>query len=47
MVLLPILNYADTESFRGEDILLRSRGNSYSEYLIKQYLQISEDEPVY
>ena len=45
--LLPIFIYADTGSFRGENIRLGSRGDSYYEYLIKQYLQTSEGEPVY
>lgn len=45
--LLPIFIYADTGSFRGENIRLGSRGDSYYEYLIKQYLQTSGGEPVY
>lgn len=45
--LLPIFIYADTGSFRGENIRLGSRGDSYYEYLIKQYLQTSEEEPLY
>lgn len=45
--LLPIFIYADTGLFRGENIRLGSRGDSYYEYLIKQYLQTSEGEPVY
>ncbi|ERF70226.1 hypothetical protein EPUS_00414 [Endocarpon pusillum Z07020] len=45
--LLPIFIYADTGSFRGENIRLGSRGDSYYEYLIKQYLQTSEGEPIY
>jgi endoplasmic reticulum Man9GlcNAc2 1,2-alpha-mannosidase len=45
--LLPIFIYPDTGSFRGENIRLGSRGDSYYEYLIKQYLQTSEGEPVY
>lgn len=45
--LLPIFIYADTGTFRGENIRLGSRGDSYYEYLIKQYLQTSEGEPVY
>ena len=45
--LLPIFIYATTGTFRGENIRLGSRGDSYYEYLIKQYLQTSEEEPVY
>lgn len=45
--LVPIFMYADKGTFRGENIRLGSRGDSYYEYLIKQYLQTSEQEPVY
>ncbi|OKL61744.1 hypothetical protein UA08_02819 [Talaromyces atroroseus] len=45
--LLPIFIYADTGKFRGHNIRLGSRGDSYYEYLIKQYLQTSEGEPIY
>ena len=45
--LLPIFMYATTGTFRGENIRLGSRGDSYYEYLIKQYLQTSEEEPIY
>lgn len=45
--LLPIFIYADQGTFRGENIRLGSRGDSYYEYLIKQYLQTSKEEPVY
>jgi mannosyl-oligosaccharide alpha-1,2-mannosidase len=45
--LVPIYIYADKGSFRGENIRYGSRGDSYYEYLIKQYLQTSEQEPVY
>ncbi|KAL4961420.1 glycoside hydrolase family 47 protein [Aspergillus stella-maris] len=41
--LLPIFIYADTGNFRGANIRLGSRGDSYYEYLIKQYLQTSEE----
>ncbi|KKK21960.1 hypothetical protein ARAM_007131 [Aspergillus rambellii] len=41
--LVPIYIYPDTGEFRGENIRLGSRGDSYYEYLIKQYLQTSED----
>lgn len=45
--LLPIFIYANDGSFRGNNIRLGSRGDSYYEYLIKQYLQTSEQEPIY
>lgn len=45
--LLPIYIYAHDGHFRGENIRLGSRGDSYYEYLIKQYLQTSKEEPVY
>jgi mannosyl-oligosaccharide alpha-1,2-mannosidase len=45
--LLPIFINANTGQFRGENIRLGSRGDSYYEYLIKQYLQTSQSEPVY
>ncbi|SMQ52266.1 unnamed protein product [Zymoseptoria tritici ST99CH_1A5] len=45
--LVPIFIYADKGTFRGENIRLGSRGDSYYEYLIKQYLQTSQQEPVY
>ena len=45
--LLPIFIYPTTGEFRGENIRLGSRGDSYYEYLIKQYLQTSEGEPIY
>ena len=45
--LVPIFIYADKGSFRGENIRFGSRGDSYYEYLIKQYLQTSQQEPVY
>ncbi|KAH5259856.1 alpha-1,2-Mannosidase [Parastagonospora nodorum] len=40
--LLPIFIYADRGSFRGNEIRLGSRGDSYYEYLIKQHLQTGE-----
>lgn len=43
--LLPIFIYADRGTFRGTEIRLGSRGDSYYEYLIKQYLQTGE--PIY
>ncbi|KAI9821573.1 MAG: mannosyl-oligosaccharide alpha-1,2-mannosidase [Thelocarpon impressellum] len=45
--LVPIFIYANSGGFRGENIRLGSRGDSYYEYLIKQYLQTSKQEPVY
>ncbi|KAI4086831.1 MAG: hypothetical protein LQ344_007232 [Seirophora lacunosa] len=45
--LLPIFIYAHDGTFRGANIRLGSRGDSYYEYLIKQYLQTSAEEPVY
>ncbi|KAL9038269.1 MAG: hypothetical protein Q9214_005347, partial [Letrouitia sp. 1 TL-2023] len=45
--LLPIFIYASDGRFRGDNIRLGSRGDSYYEYLIKQYLQTSEEEPIY
>lgn len=45
--LVPIFVYADQGIFRGSNIRLGSRGDSYYEYLIKQYLQTSMQEPIY
>lgn len=45
--LVPIFIYADRGTFRGNEIRLGSRGDSYYEYLIKQYLQTQAQEPVY
>ncbi|KAL4745271.1 hypothetical protein BDW72DRAFT_186887 [Aspergillus terricola var. indicus] len=45
--LLPIFIHPDTGRFRYQEIRLGSRGDSYYEYLIKQYLQTSGQEPVY
>ncbi|KAL8773119.1 MAG: hypothetical protein Q9209_001795 [Squamulea sp. 1 TL-2023] len=45
--LLPIFIYAHDGTFRGHNIRLGSRGDSYYEYLIKQYLQTSGQEPIY
>lgn len=45
--LVPIYVYADSGKFRGSNIRLGSRGDSYYEYLIKQYLQTNKAEPVY
>jgi hypothetical protein len=40
--LVPIFIYADRGTFRGSEIRLGSRGDSYYEYLIKQHLQTGE-----
>lgn len=45
--LVPIYLYATDGTFRGQNIRLGSRGDSYYEYLIKQYLQTSKQEPIY
>ncbi|KAL9042725.1 MAG: hypothetical protein Q9180_000383 [Flavoplaca navasiana] len=45
--LVPIFIYAHDGTFRGHNIRLGSRGDSYYEYLIKQYLQTSGQEPIY
>ncbi|KAI0430948.1 family 47 glycosyl hydrolase [Xylaria sp. FL1042] len=45
--LVPIYIYATTGEFRGSNIRLGSRGDSYYEYLIKQYLQTNKQESLY
>ncbi|KAJ5257255.1 Mannosyl-oligosaccharide 1-2-alpha-mannosidase [Penicillium angulare] len=45
--LVPIYIHPNTGQFQGENIRLGSRGDSYYEYTIKQYLQTSEQEPIY
>lgn len=45
--LVPIYIYPANGKFRGENIRLGSRGDSYYEYLIKQYLQTNKKEKVY
>ncbi|KAH8676381.1 family 47 glycosyl hydrolase [Xylariales sp. PMI_506] len=45
--LVPIYVNPESGKFRGQNIRLGSRGDSYYEYLIKQYLQTSNQEPVY
>lgn len=40
--LVPIYTYPDTGKFRGNNIRLGSRGDSFYEYLLKQYLQTRE-----
>jgi mannosyl-oligosaccharide alpha-1,2-mannosidase len=45
--LVPIFIYPTTGLFKGKNIRLGSRGDSYYEYLAKQYLQTEGREPVY
>ena len=45
--LVPIYVYPTTGEFRGSNVRLGSRGDSYYEYLIKQYLQTNKQEPIY
>ncbi|GAA5975567.1 hypothetical protein JCM21900_002348 [Sporobolomyces salmonicolor] len=45
--LVPIFLRPDTGQFVPSDIRLGSRGDSYYEYLSKQYLQTNRTEPVY
>lgn len=45
--LLPIYVHPATGTFTSREIRLGSRGDSYYEYLIKQYLQTSEQESIY
>ncbi|KAF2480783.1 putative 1,2-alpha-mannosidase [Neohortaea acidophila] len=45
--LVPIFISADRGTFVGDNVRLGSRGDSYYEYLIKQYFQTSKEEPVY
>ncbi|EME82479.1 glycoside hydrolase family 47 protein [Pseudocercospora fijiensis CIRAD86] len=45
--LVPIFINADSGRFTTGEVRLGSRGDSYYEYLIKQYLHTSEQEPVY
>ncbi|ODH33986.1 hypothetical protein ACO22_03209 [Paracoccidioides brasiliensis] len=45
--LVPIFIEPETGKFMGQNIRLGSRGDSYYEYLIKQYLQTSHEEPIY
>lgn len=46
-LLTPRLYRPDTGSFVFSDIRLGSRGDSYYEYLSKQYFQTNRTEPVY
>ncbi|KAI0518051.1 glycoside hydrolase family 47 protein [Xylaria bambusicola] len=45
--LVPIFVHPETGRFTSREIRLGSRGDSYYEYLVKQYLQTSGQEPVY
>ncbi|KPM41816.1 Mannosyl-oligosaccharide 1,2-alpha-mannosidase [Neonectria ditissima] len=45
--LLPIFVHPQSGGFTTSEIRLGSRGDSYYEYLIKQYLQTSGQEPIY
>ncbi|KAG2221161.1 hypothetical protein INT45_007738 [Circinella minor] len=45
--LVPILIHPVTGTFNTREIRLGSRGDSYYEYLIKQYLQTEKTEPMY
>ncbi|KAK6456147.1 mannosyl oligosaccharide 1,2-alpha-mannosidase [Scheffersomyces xylosifermentans] len=45
--LVPIYVDPDTGKFQGNLIRLGSRGDSYYEYLLKQYLQTNQQEPIY
>ncbi|KAI0138368.1 endoplasmic reticulum mannosyl-oligosaccharide 1,2-alpha-mannosidase [Xylariaceae sp. FL1272] len=45
--LVPIYINANSGKFYGENIRLGSRGDSYYEYLIKQYLQTNKEERIY
>lgn len=45
--LAPIYIHPDTGKYQGKLIRLGSRGDSYYEYLLKQYLQTNNQEPIY
>lgn len=45
--LVPIYVHPETGKYQGNLIRLGSRGDSYYEYLLKQYLQTEEQEPIY
>ncbi|KAK6201677.1 mannosyl oligosaccharide 1,2-alpha-mannosidase [Scheffersomyces amazonensis] len=45
--LVPIYVNPDTGKYQGRLIRLGSRGDSYYEYLLKQYLQTNQQEPIY
>ncbi|KAF9480359.1 glycoside hydrolase family 47 protein [Pholiota conissans] len=46
-VVVPIFMNADTGQFQISEIRMGSRGDSYYEYLLKQYLQTNKTEQVY
>lgn len=45
--LVPIYVQPDSGKYQGKLIRLGSRGDSYYEYLLKQYLQTNNEEPIY
>lgn len=45
--LVPIFIHPDSGKFWGTEIRLGSRGDSYYEYLLKQYLQTNQQEKIY
>lgn len=45
--LVPIFVNPDTGHFQGSEIRLGSRGDSYYEYLLKQFMQTKRTEPVF
>lgn len=45
--LVPIFVNANSGQFSGNTITLGARGDSYYEYLLKQYIQTSKTEPLY
>ncbi|KAG2179971.1 hypothetical protein INT43_003758 [Umbelopsis isabellina] len=45
--LVPIMIDPNSGNFAGAEIRLGSRGDSYYEYLLKQYLQTGKSEPIY
>lgn len=45
--LVPIYVHPETGKYQGNLIRLGSRGDSYYEYLLKQYLQTENQEPIY
>lgn len=45
--LVPIYIYPKDGKFKGRNVRMGSRGDSYYEYLIKQYFQTNMSEPIY
>jgi len=45
--LVPIYIHPETGNYQGKYIRLGSRADSYYEYLLKQYLQTDQQEPIY